>query len=78
MPPTYLVLSVIITLVCCFVPGLVAIFFSAQVSSKYYAGDYGGAARASKRAEIWIIVSFVLGLISATLYFPLMLVRGML
>lgn len=78
MPPTYLVWSVVCTLLCCMVPGILAIIFSSQVSSKYFAGDYEGAERASRRAEIWIIISFVLGIISATLYFPLMMVRSML
>lgn len=76
MPPTYLIWSIVCTLLCCFIPGLFAIFFSSQVSSKYYAGDIEGAEKASRRAEIWIIISFVLGVISATLYLPLMLVRN--
>lgn len=73
MPPTYLVLSVICTLLCCLIPGAVAIYFSTQVTSRYYAGDLEGAKRNSRRAEIWILVSFVLGVLSATLYLPLML-----
>ncbi|MDE6768668.1 MAG: CD225/dispanin family protein [Muribaculaceae bacterium] len=76
MPPTYLVWSVIMTVLCCLVPGVVAIIFSSQVSTKYYAGDIEGAKRASRRAEIWIIVSFVLGVLSATLYVPIMMVSG--
>lgn len=73
MPPTFLVLSIICTLLCCFIPGIVAIIFSSMVSSRYYAGDIEGAKRASRTAEIWIIVSFVLGVLSATLYIPLMM-----
>lgn len=74
MPPTYLVWSVIMTVLCCLVPGVVAIIFSSQVSTKYYSGDIEGAKRASRNAEIWIIVSFVLGVLSATLYMPIMLI----
>lgn len=73
MPPTYLVWSVVCTILCCFVPGIVAIIQSAKVSGKYYAGDIEGAKRASRNAEIWIIISFVLGVISNTLYVPLTL-----
>ena len=73
MPPTYLVWSVVFTILCCFVPGIVAIIQSAKVSGKYYAGDLEGAKRASRNAEIWIIISFVLGVISNTLYVPLTL-----
>lgn len=71
MPPTYLVWSVIMTILCCTIPGIVAIIFSAKVSSKFYEGDIEGSHRASRNAEIWIIISFVLGVISNTLYLPL-------
>lgn len=73
MPSTWLIWSILVTVFCCFIPGIVAIIFSSQVSSRYYAGDYEGARRASRAAEIWIIVSFVLGVIAATLYLPFML-----
>lgn len=74
MPPTYLLLSVLSIVFCCFIPGVIAVVFSSQVSSKYFAGDIEGAKRASRNAEICIILSFVLGVLSATLYLPLMLV----
>ena len=73
MPPTFLVWSVIMTILCCTIPGIVAIIYSAKVSSKFYEGDIEGARRASHNAEIWIIVSFVLGVLSNTLYLPLAL-----
>lgn len=71
MPSTWLVWSIVTTILCCFIPGIVAIIYSSKVSSKYFAGDIEGAKRASRNAEIWIIVSFVLGVISNTLYIPL-------
>lgn len=71
MPPTYLVWSVIMTILCCTIPGIVAIIFSAKVSSKFYQGDIEASRRASHNAEIWIIISFVLGVLSNTLYIPL-------
>lgn len=71
MPPTWLAWSVVCTILCCLVPGIVAIFNSAKVSSKYYEGDLEGARKASRNAEIWIIISFVLGVIVNTLYIPL-------
>lgn len=71
MPNTYLVWSVICTILCCFIPGIVAIINSTKVSSKYFQGDIEGSKRASRNAEIWIIVSFVLGVITNTLYIPL-------
>lgn len=73
MPPTYLLWAVLATVLCCFIPGIVALVYSSQVSSRYYAGDEAGAWRSSRNAEIWIIVSFVLGLVSGAIYLPLMM-----
>lgn len=73
MPDTYLLWSVIITILCCFIPGVIAIINSARVSSKYYTGDIEGAKRASRNAQIWCIVSIVAGVIWSTLYLPLSL-----
>lgn len=74
MPETYLVWSVILTIVCCLIPGIIAIVYSASVSSKYFAGDIEGAKRASRNAQIWCIVAVVAGVIWATLYLPLALI----
>lgn len=74
MPQTYLVWAVIMTVLCCLPTGVVAIIFSSQVTSKYYAGDIEGAQKASERAQIWIIVSFVLGVLVNTLYLPLAMI----
>jgi hypothetical protein len=74
MPPTQLIWSVLATIFCCFIPGIVAIIYSSSVSSRYMQGDIEGARRASRNAEIWIIVSFVLGVLSATLYIPIMMI----
>lgn len=74
MPSTWLIWSILVTVFCCFIPGIIAIIFSSQVSSRYYAGDIEGARRSSRMAEIWIIVSFVLGVLAATLYLPFMMI----
>ncbi len=73
MPETYLVWSVLATVFCCLIPGIVAIVYSTMVSSKYYAKDYEGARRASEKAQYWIIASVVLGVITAAVYLPLSL-----
>lgn len=70
MPPTYMVWAVLATICCCLPAGIVAIIFAANVSSKYYACDYEGARKASERAQIWIIVSIVLGLIATSVWLP--------
>lgn len=71
MPNNYLIWSVLLTVFCCLIPGIVAIIYSASVGSKYYSGDLEGAKRASRYAQIWCIVSVVAGVIWATLYIPL-------
>ena len=73
MPDTYLVWSVLATIFCCILPGIVALVYSTLVSSRYYAKDYDGARRASETAQWWIIISIVLGVISMAVYLPLSL-----
>lgn len=73
MPPTYMVWAILATVCCCLPAGIAAIVFSANVSSRYFARDYEGARRASRQAEIWIIVSIVTGVVFNALYLPLSL-----
>lgn len=63
MPPNHLVLSIITTILCCLPAGIVSIVYASQVNSKYNAGDYEGALRASKNAKTWWIVAVVSGLV---------------
>lgn len=65
MPSNYLVWAIITTICCCIPTGIVAIFYSAKVSPAYYRGDYMGALDASSKAQLWIIISIVAGLIWA-------------
>lgn len=76
LPPNYFVLSIVMTLLCCTPAGIVAIVFSSMVNSRYYSGNVEGAKRASRNAEIWIIVSFCLGVLSTTLYLPFSMLFG--
>ena len=76
LPPNYFVLSIVMTLLCCTPAGIVAIVFSSMVNSRYYSGNVEGAKRASRNAEIWIIVSFCLGVLSTTLYLPFSILFG--
>ena len=70
MPPTYLLWSVLALIFCCLPTAIVAIIYSAQVSSKFYNKDYAGAKRASERAQMWIIASIVIGVVSMAVYLP--------
>ena len=62
-PPiqTYLVPAILVTLFCFLPTGIAAIVYATQVSSKRDAGDYIGAARASKQGRMWTIVSLAVG-----------------
>lgn len=73
MPATYMLWSIVATILCCLPAGVAAIVYSAQVSSKFYAQDYDGARRCSRNAEIWIIASIVTGVIFNAFYMPLTL-----
>jgi heme/copper-type cytochrome/quinol oxidase subunit 2 len=62
--PGYLLpLSILATLFCCLPAGIVAIIFSVQARSRSQAGDYPGASQAVRKANIWLIISVVLGII---------------
>ena len=62
-PPiqTYLVPAILVTLFCFLPTGIAAIVYATQVSSKRDIGDYAGAARASKQARMWTLVSLGVG-----------------
>lgn len=62
-PPDYLVLSIVSTVLCCLIPGIVAIVYAAQVSAKWALGDYAAAVDASNKAKTWSLVSIGLGII---------------
>ena len=62
-PPTYLVWSILVTLFCCMPFGIVAVVKSCGVTSSYNRGDYEAARKKSSDAQMWIIVSVVLGLV---------------
>lgn len=65
MPSNYLALAIITTICCCIPTGIVAIIYASKVSPAYMRGDYAAAAEASSKAELWVIISFVAGLIWA-------------
>lgn len=67
-PENYLVQSILITLCCCLPLGIVAIVFSAQVDSKWSAGDYAGAIEASENAKKWGWIAFGLGIAGIVLW----------
>lgn len=61
-PPNYLVPAIIVTLCCCLIGGIVAIINATQVNTKWAAGDYEGAQKASDNAKLWVMLSAGIGL----------------
>lgn len=71
-PNTWLWQSIVITLCCSPLFGIIALIFAVQVNSSYAAGYYEKAQRASKRAKTWMLV----GLITGIIYFIVMFILG--
>lgn len=69
-PNTWLWQSIVITLCCSPLFGIIALVFAVQVNSNYAAGYYEKAQRASKRAKTWMLV----GLITGIIYYIVMVV----
>lgn len=66
-PPTYLVWSIIVTIICCVPFGIAAIIFSAQVKQAYRNGNLAKAEKMSEWAQWMIILSIVFGLVALPL-----------
>lgn len=77
-PKSYLWVSILVTVLCCTLFGIIAIVFSAQVGTRLSMGDLQGAERASRRAQTWIIVSFVVGVLWSTLIYPIYIFGSLL
>jgi hypothetical protein len=75
--PNYLVQSILVTLCCCMPFGIVALVYSAQVSSKLAAGDVAGAQACSRNASKWSIIALVAGILSSAVLVGLSLWNNM-
>ena len=73
-PPTYLGWSIAALLLCCLVTGVIAVIYASRVTTCYDSCDYEGARKASENAELWLIISFTLGIVSL----PFQIVLAML
>lgn len=67
-PKTWLAESIIITLFCCLVFGIIGIIKSASVSTLYAQKRYAEAEEASKSAAKWVRWGFICGIIGIILY----------
>lgn len=62
-PNTWLWQSVVVTLCCFTLFGVIALVNSVQVNSAYFSGDYEKAERASRRAKMWSITGLIAGIV---------------
>ncbi len=74
--PTYLTESILCTLFCCWIFGIIAIVYAAQVNSHLDRGDYRAAQAASDSAKTWCGLSFGLGLVVIVLYVLFIVAAG--
>jgi len=71
-PKTWLVESILVTLLCCLPFGIAGIVHASKVESKFYAGDIDGAMRASQDAAKWTKIGFWIGIAVIGLYVIIM------
>jgi len=76
-PKNWLVESILVTLFCCLPFGIVGIVNSANVNSRFDAGDFAGADKASKEAGKWTKVGFFVGIAGVVIYLVCVFVFGM-
>ena len=62
-PANWLWQSILVTLFCCIVFGIVGIVYAARVDSLYYNGRYVEAEQAAKKAKTWTLVAVVTGVV---------------
>jgi len=73
LPKTYLALSIIVTLICCLPFGLIGIINASRVESRYNAGNYDGALKASRNAKRWSLAGILFYVIVFILLFILLM-----
>ena len=62
-PKNWLVESILVTIFCCLPFGIAGIVFASQVNTKFAAGDYDGAIKASRDAAKWTKIGFWTGIV---------------
>jgi predicted secreted protein len=60
--------AILATVLCCLPFGIVAIVQASRVDSRWMAGDWAGAERASRRARQWVIASAVASAVIAIVW----------
>lgn len=63
-PDSYLVWSILSTVLCCMPFGIAAIVYSTKVDSLWNSGDELGAQDASKKAKMWMLIAVGCGVLA--------------
>lgn len=56
IPKTWLVESILATVFCTHIFGIIAIVYASKVESAFYAGDYETSLESSKKAKMWLFI----------------------
>ncbi|MEC5157389.1 CD225/dispanin family protein [Chryseobacterium sp. MP_3.2] len=63
-PKSWLIESILVTVFCCQILGIISIIYAAGVESKFYRGDIYGAESASSTAKTLVIISAATGVLT--------------
>jgi hypothetical protein len=55
--PNYLAPSILVTIFCCFLTGIICLIYATQVNGRLIAGEYEKAVQASMNARLWCWIS---------------------
>jgi hypothetical protein len=75
-PKTWLVESILVTILCCLPFGIAGIVNASSVESRFRSGDIEGAKRASEQAGKWTKWGFFSGIIVIGLYIIFIVILG--
>lgn len=73
---TYLVFSILATVLCCLPLGIPAIIFATKIDKAQAMGDYMGAQDAAKKSKMWSIIAAASCAVVLVLYFVLIVFLG--
>lgn len=77
-PKSWLLESILVTILCCMPFGIVGIVYAIRVNSLYDQTDYEEAKRVSDNAKRWTTIGFIIGIIAFLIGVILMFSMGML
>jgi len=71
-PKTWLVESILVTILCCLPFGIAGIVNAAKVDSRFASGDYEGAKKSAAEAKKWTLIGLISGVVFMVIYFAFM------